>query len=147
KWLSGQVKKEEVKLIPVKWSNVMVNHIVTTRAVLGEYIPYKSHPERKAGKPIPDYYPAVIDEATFYAAQSALKTRAAVGRGRRGKHVNLFAGLLRDAHDGGPLTYRHQKPFALIVPANPASAAKWTTFPAAQFEMALLSRLAELKPS
>jgi hypothetical protein len=130
---------------PVLWSNVSVHYILTTRAVLGEYIPYKTHRGKPAGKAVPGYYPAVIDEETFYAAQAALKVRAAVGRGRRGKHVNLFAGLLRDARTGCPLSYRHQKPRAVIVPANAAACPKWATFPADPFERALRSELVEVR--
>src|SRR5206468_10529 len=40
-----------------------------------------------------------------HAVGSVIKARSTVGRGRRGSHTNLFAGLLVDARDGGTLTY------------------------------------------
>jgi hypothetical protein len=55
------------------------------------------------GDPIPGYYPAIVDEQTFYAAQNALTARRTL-RGRRGKCVsNLFASLVFSAVDGTPM--------------------------------------------
>src|SRR5262249_29436338 len=50
----------------VEWANVTVSHILTTRAVLGEYTPYKWHPGKPAGKPVANYYPAAVDDQTYY---------------------------------------------------------------------------------
>lgn len=137
--------RAKVKGRAVAWSNVGVRFILTTRAVLGEYAPYRTDRHRETGGAVPNYYPAVVDERTYYAAQAAMKTRAAVGRGRRGKHVNLFAGLLHDARDGGPVTYRHQQPHAVLVPTNATQGrGKWASFPAEQFEEAFLREFAEL---
>ncbi len=131
---------------PVAWANVTVAHILTSRATVGEYIPYATDRTKSAGAPIPNYFPAVIDERTYYAAQAAIGRRATVGRGRRGKHVNLFAGMMRDARDGGPMTYRHQAPHATIVPTNATQGrATFVSFPAVEFENEILSKLAELK--
>jgi DNA invertase Pin-like site-specific DNA recombinase len=132
---------------PVMWANVTVYHILTSRACIGEYTPYAADGKKPAGEPVPNYYPPVVDEATFYKAQAAIKTRATCGRGRRGKHVNLFAGLLVDARDGGPMTYCHRKrSSAVVMPAGAKQGmgATWTSIPANALENAILTMLAEL---
>jgi len=147
-WREKELDGKKLKMIPVAWSNVGVNFILTTRAVLGEYAPYRTDRTKETGEPVPNYYPAVIDEKTFYAAQAAMKTRAVVGRGRRGKHVNLFAGIIYDARDGGPITYRHQEPYGILTPSRAMQGlAKTRSFPVEEFEDAILSELAELKAS
>jgi hypothetical protein len=97
---------------------------------------------------VKDYFPPVISEAEFYAVQSQLRTRATVGRGRRGRHVNLFAGLLVDARDGGTLTYKHDPklPTVLIpIGAKHGRGSSWISFRADAFEDAVLSQLREIK--
>ena len=81
------------------WNTSMVRNIVTSRILIGEYQPgimagKKIVPE---GDPIPDFYPRMIDDATFYAAQAA-SAKNKTNKGRPGrKTVNLFTGLLFDA--------------------------------------------------
>jgi hypothetical protein len=94
------IGREVMKGRTVSWSSTTIKCILTSRAAIGEYIPYKLGSDKPQGEPVTNYFPPVIDEATFYAAQNALKTRAVVGRGRKGKHVNLLAGLLIDARTG-----------------------------------------------
>ena len=58
------------------------------------------------GAPIPDYYPAAIDEATFQAAQKARRRNLATGRGRKGENfTNIFAGLTTCAYCGGKIKF------------------------------------------
>jgi DNA invertase Pin-like site-specific DNA recombinase len=85
-----------------RWDVGTVQTIIRGRAVLGEYQPSrrvngKQIPE---GEPIRGYYPAIIDEATWNAAQVAMDRRK--GRsGRPGVTVtNLFTGLLIDEASG-----------------------------------------------
>ena len=82
------------------WHRSYVLKILRNRAVLGEYQPHRGHGavgRQPIGKPIPDYYPAVIEAELFYRVQAALKSRRLM-RGRTGKLVaNLFTGLLHDA--------------------------------------------------
>jgi DNA invertase Pin-like site-specific DNA recombinase len=131
----------------VKWANPTVLHMLTSRTAIGEFTPYATNGKQPAGEPVPGYYPPVVSEATFYAVQEALTTRGRVGRGRRGKHVNLFAGLLVDARGGGPMTYRHKSTEpSTIIPydARENRGTKYVSFPAAVFEDAILEQLAEV---
>jgi DNA invertase Pin-like site-specific DNA recombinase len=144
--------RTEYKGRPVVWSETVVYHLLNTRAVIGEYQPCKGRGSERqpVGDPIRGYFPAVVSEHEFYAVQALLRSRAKVGRGRRGKHVNLFAGLLRDARDGGSLTYKHLRSRAsAIIPvgAKHGRNTTWTSFCSEPFEAAVLSQLREVKAS
>jgi DNA invertase Pin-like site-specific DNA recombinase len=134
---------------PMEWCMTSIYSILTSRAAIGDYVPYKCRGEgrKPQGEPVPGYFPGVVDEATFYAVQKGLETRGKV-RGKRGKHTNLFAGLLIDARNGGAMTYRHRsdKPSQIVpVDAGNGRAGLWASFPAKTFEDCVLSRLAEVK--
>jgi DNA invertase Pin-like site-specific DNA recombinase len=135
----------------VSWSQSVVLNILHSRAAIGEYQPHVGRgSERKPiGKPFTNYYPPVVSPDEWHATQAAIKGRATVGRGRQGKHVNLFAGLLRDARDGGSLYYFHQSdrnPILIPVQAKYGRHSNWCSFPAHLFEDAILSKLSEVKP-
>jgi DNA invertase Pin-like site-specific DNA recombinase len=137
---------------PVAWSESIVHGLLTARTVIGEYQPCKGRGSKRepAGDPVRGYYPAAVDEDLFHAVQAVLKARATSARGRRGKHVNLFAGLLVDARDGDSLTYKHlaKRPSTLIpVGAKKGKGTPWTSFPAGVFEAEVMSKLAEVKAS
>jgi len=85
-----------------RWTYSYIKRILTTRQVIGEHQQYKG--KLPIGEPLIDYFPAVIDEATFEAAQLAMKARA-TRKGPIGKNCkNLFTGLLRDPRDNTTYT-------------------------------------------
>ena len=146
----GHLEPEKREKRPVVWSAAVVWHILKSRTTIGEYVPYRRRKDGPAAVPVPNYFPAVIDPDTFHAAQAAIALRSRVGRGRRGTHVNLFAGLLTDARDGGTLSYWHTaKHPANIIPVNvkEGRGTAWSSFPAWAFEQAVLSKLVEVKAS
>ncbi len=133
----------------VEWSTTAVYQVLISRATVGEYVPYafRTTGRPPKGEPVSGYFPAAIDEKTWDAARGVSKRRGKVGRGRRGKHVNLFAGLLTDARDGGTLSYWHPggRPASIIsFGAKEGRGASWVSFPAAKFESGLVSQLAEV---
>ena len=144
------IGRAEYKSRAVLWSESVVLNILHSRAVIGEYQPHVGRgSERKpTGEPLAGYYPRVMKDDEWHATQATIKGRARVGRGRRGKHVNLFAGLLRDARDGGGSMYysRQNARSALIVPvgAKYGRGSAWSSFPAGAFDETILSRLAEV---
>jgi hypothetical protein len=86
-----------------KWDQSTIHNMLRNRATVGEHQPkrYRNGKEFPEGDPIPNYYPAVIDEALFESAQEARRNNLASGRGRKGRLItNLFAGLLTCAHCG-----------------------------------------------
>jgi len=77
-----------------KWHESYVANILRSRSVIGEYQPTKGG--EPVGDPIPDYYPAIVSEKTFYKAQAALKSRWRNNSGRKGvRFSNLFTGMCK----------------------------------------------------
>ncbi len=88
------------------WHTSLVGRLLTNRAVLGEYQPYKTVYEKVKGEadkkvrepvgdPIPNYYPAIIDETLFLRVQAKAE-RSGRFPGRRDASLkNWLQGLLR----------------------------------------------------
>jgi len=95
-------KQLNAKNVPVfgpspKWDQSSIHNMLRNRATVGEHQPkqYRQNKEFPIGDPIPNYYPAVIEESLFQAAQAARRKNLTSGRGRKGRLItNLFAGLL-----------------------------------------------------
>ncbi len=80
------------------WATATVSSILKSRAVLGELTPRSRG--KVVGPPIQNYYPAILTEEEFDAANAAMQSRKNTNRGRIGKGIaNLFTGKLRDARD------------------------------------------------
>lgn len=104
-----------------QWHGGTVQKVTDNRALIGEFQPHKMHFETvngvrtgtrvKAGDPIPDYYPRVIDEDLWAAARAAASKRsmkrAANSGGRQGTVIsNLFGMVATCALCGKPMNYR-----------------------------------------
>ncbi|MEL7496537.1 MAG: recombinase family protein [Planctomycetota bacterium] len=93
------------------WNETMIANIVKQRRVLGEITSTAS------GEVFENYYPKVIDEATWIAANAAVNRR----RSRRGapvEKVNLFNGLLYHAFDNctmGFFSYQQKRADGRVV--------------------------------
>jgi DNA invertase Pin-like site-specific DNA recombinase len=153
--------------VPKHWARSYVAKLLIGRAVVGEYTPHTGRkvasPEhgddgqgkrrRPDGKPIAGYYPAVISEAVWYAARAAMAGR----RGRAGRlpaeHINVFAGLLHSALDGGTLQMVNKGKKGggrLLVPykaVQGVEGARATSFPFSSFEWGVLTCLREIDPT
>ena len=153
------------------WARSYVNKILVSRATIGEYQPHKGRagPNRKPdGPPVPNYFPAVVSEDVWHAAQAALQSRKLNG-GRPSRVVGIFSGLLKDARDGGPMHVvnkgmkeragaKRDKPMkrgtrtgggpAIVSyrAAQGVAGAVYVSFPRDTFEAAVLSRLREINP-
>jgi DNA invertase Pin-like site-specific DNA recombinase len=132
------------------WLRGYISKIVKSRTVVGEYQPRKGHVERAPdGDPIPGYFPALITEEEWYAAQAALASR----RRRPGRpardFTNLFTGLLHDARDGGALHMITKKVRRLVShrALSRVAGAHHVAFPLDTFEAAILSCLREIDPA
>jgi DNA invertase Pin-like site-specific DNA recombinase len=139
-----------------EWSKSYVFKILTNRAVLGERQYLKG--DKPEGDPIPGYFPAVIDQATWDRAQGALASRAGKP-GRVGHKVaSLFTHLCKDALTRSPLRItweshgrgkgRERVPVRVLKSkAAMEGHAPARTFRYQFFEDALLSCLKEVNPS
>ncbi len=83
------------------WHDSYVYKILTSRAVFGEY--------ERPGKPaIPDYFPAVVDQETFFRARAAAADRRSSGptaRGAPGSYKNVFSGVAKCGKCDGGMHY------------------------------------------
>lgn len=139
------------------WAHSTIAKLLGNRATFGEYQPHTRRgggKRRPDGKPVPGYFPSIITEDQWHAAQAALASRRGTG-GPASPRVNLFQGLLYDARDGSKLhvcdkgqsngrcsgpSYVSSKA-ALGVPGS-----KYASFPVATFERAVLEKLREIDP-
>jgi DNA invertase Pin-like site-specific DNA recombinase len=90
------------------WHTSSIAKIIQSRAVLGEYQPHsgthKNGNRKPEGDPIQDYYPPIIDSATYWQAQRATQQRRQKAAGRKGMSgSHLFQGLARCAHCDSPM--------------------------------------------
>lgn len=155
--IAAQMNAESVPVMGYKtfegrkvvWSAAMVHKILTSRALLGEYQPFSGVGRKRQpdGAVIPDYYPRVIEPERFAAVRAGLASRYQVGRGRRGKIVSLFAGLLKDARGGGSFVVRsaNGRERSLVAAGGTHGRGDaWASFPLEAFEGAVLAALAEV---
>ncbi|MAY30834.1 MAG: recombinase family protein [Aurantimonas sp.] len=89
------------------WQASTVAKLLGGRLVLGEYQPHsgthRSRNRQPEGEPIRGYYPAVIDEETYYRARQASQGRRTAA-GRRGRGVaHLLLGLVKCTRCGGSM--------------------------------------------
>ena len=98
-----------------RWFRGTIGHILGHPATIGTFVPHTQEyvdGSRKrrpvAGAEVLNYYPAVIDEATFRKVEAIMAKSAAHyhaknparGRNANARVTNLFGGLLRCAHCG-----------------------------------------------
>lgn len=134
-----------------KWVRSYIAKILKNRAVVGEYQPRKGRQGHRAadGEPVPNYWPAAIDESLFYASQDAQSSRRGhCGRpGRGDKATSPFAGLLYCANDGSKLysTTRKKRRYLISYAAtNGDVGGCWAYFPLEHFVKGVLSQLQEV---
>ena len=100
------------------WQTSTVNKIIGSKAAIGEFQPGRMiNGERKAeGEPIKGYFPRIIDDETFYAAQRGRLERRTTGTaerkgsgGAKGKRFsNLFSKLAVCDNCGSPMQYENK---------------------------------------
>jgi DNA invertase Pin-like site-specific DNA recombinase len=148
-----QVQKANRTDEPARWNETAVYFVLKSPATFGQFQPCRGKERVPVGDPIPGYFPAAITEAQFHAAHRALQTRRSKNfGGKRGRHVNLFSGLMVDARDGGALTIKHtlqqfRHPQVIPVRAKQGAGSRWSSFPADILEDAVMSKLEEIEPA
>src|SRR5215204_2265012 len=70
-----------------RWDQSTIHNMLSSKATTGEYQRKQvlEGKEVPVGKPITDYYPAVLDSRTFDAAQAARRENLSTRRGRKGR--------------------------------------------------------------
>lgn len=82
--------------------------VLRNKAVIGEFQPQLriagTNEKIPEGEPIRDYFPAIVSEAIFYAAQASMERRSTQGVGAKGKrYANIFTGLAFCGQCGGKM--------------------------------------------
>jgi hypothetical protein len=139
------------------WRPGYLGEILRSRTVLGEYQPHVGTGAKKGLKktrrPVGDavmgYYPAIIDEGTFYRVQIGLDARRKKESGGRDLGTpNLFNGYAYDAHDGHRMCLAGNHGRRLLVSSGAIRklpGCQYRAISYAPFEAAVLSLLSELK--
>ncbi len=89
------------------WHKSYLTKLVGNRALIGEYQPMigKAGARKPSGDTVKGYYPPILSESEFFAAQKAVEDRSNKG-GRKGNGIsNIFSGLCRCGYCGGPMRY------------------------------------------
>lgn len=148
------------------WCGSYIRSILSNRNVLGEFQPCERRPVKVKERdgiertrirafPIPpvikNYYPAVVNEKTYYLAQQTIRQRNRQ-KGRIGEDVtNLFAGIIYNALDDQKAyasVKRVTKPYFYLISAGKmrgTSASPFTLMRYDYFEKAVLKFLRELR--
>lgn len=93
------------------WNDSYVIKILTSPAVFGHFQPNEKIDGKKVpvGELIPNYYPDVVGEDTYYLAQAGLKSRKTGAAGRKGEYfANLFSGVAFCGKCGGGMLHRNK---------------------------------------
>jgi DNA invertase Pin-like site-specific DNA recombinase len=136
-----------------EWGRPYVTVILHNRAVLGEYQPRKGRGKtsKPDGEPIPDYFPRVVTQEEFDAAQRGLAERTGKPGRPPKRGVNVFTGLVHDAMGGGLLYLidKGKKGGKVLIPYKAHQGVPGThrvSFPFRTFERAILRMLSEVNP-
>jgi DNA invertase Pin-like site-specific DNA recombinase len=131
------------------WTRKQVVRLLNSRAVLGEYAPTTklfTDKERRVGAAVQGYYPQIIDDDLFHAAQGAKANRTRRGGRPPRKHVNVFAGLLLDARTGTGFNRKGTDLGPVLVPYAAAErGGSAASFPLEALERAVKESLKEVK--
>ncbi len=90
---------------PMLWGNSSIKKILQSKTTIGEYQPGKRENGKQVddGAPISNFYPAVIDESTFYQAQAAINNRLQFKATKQSKQFNIWQGIARCFWCGGAM--------------------------------------------
>jgi DNA invertase Pin-like site-specific DNA recombinase len=135
-----------------EWTPCYLRKILTGREVLGEFKAYSG------GKQVGDVFIcpqlAIVTADEWYEAQKCIADREKK-RGKQGRHINVFAGLMWNAYDHDAYYVatttenkkgekKHQRVLKNIDGAEGRTVCR--SFPFATFEAAILSHLREVDP-
>ena len=91
------------------WDQSTIHYMLRNRATIGEHQPKRIRNGKRIpeGDPISNFYPVVIEESLFLAAQVARQKNLASGRGRKGRLItNLFRGIPTCAYCASPVLFK-----------------------------------------
>jgi DNA invertase Pin-like site-specific DNA recombinase len=145
----GRLIRDKVQPIGrTGWNRSYIHKMLADRAALGEYQPHKRRGGWRRipdGEPIPNYFPAVVSEEVFHAAQRARTGRTGKSGRPAAGGVNPFSGLLVDAQSGDRLYISSTRGRRYFVPRGATeSGAGWRSFPVTPLVDGLIGMLEEV---
>ena len=80
-----------------KWANSSIAHLLKNRSVLGEYHPHKfiDGVRTPIGEGITNYFPRIVSEDVFYAAQQSVASRKNTQATKTTANFNVWAGVAK----------------------------------------------------
>jgi Recombinase/Recombinase zinc beta ribbon domain len=94
------------------WNSTFIQRLLKNKALIGYYSPRENPALEQAG-----VFPSILDEQTFYAANSKLQERTHY-RGKTGEAVNLVGGLAKCADCGATIIKHFSHGTARLVCSN-----------------------------
>ncbi|MGB9107661.1 MAG: recombinase family protein, partial [Telluria sp.] len=96
----------------VRWGTTAVLSILQNRAAVGELA------LKDGGEPIPDYFPAIVDEATFDAAQAKIEARKTGKITKQSPEFNVWQKLVFCGACASPMHIIQRTKFKYLMCAN-----------------------------
>ncbi len=109
--LNANLEKFQPIKAATRWNDSYIAKILRSPAVHGYFQAHKrvSGKSVPAGDAVPNYYPKIVDEATFHLVQSTMKKRRTSGAGRKGDvFSNLFSSLIKCGNCGGTVLMKNK---------------------------------------
>jgi DNA invertase Pin-like site-specific DNA recombinase len=129
------------------WGPSSLDRVLINRAVIGEYQPGSDtgNERSKSGDPIANFYPAAIDEATYYLAQRVRESRRRTKTSKQSKTFNLYQGIGKcHSCDAPPhLITKGMASMALDAIATHLNENLFPTFNGGEWHKSTISRLAK----
>jgi DNA invertase Pin-like site-specific DNA recombinase len=134
-----------------RWERSFIHLVLRSESVRGTYTPHVGGGGRNRkpdGDPIPSYFPRVVDDRLWFAAQAAVEARTRRSGRPATASNNPFSGLLVSAADGTRLHVCHSRGYAYLVNSGSIQRAEGSerqAFPLKPLVTAVLSQLRELR--
>jgi DNA invertase Pin-like site-specific DNA recombinase len=92
----------------VAWNESYVSKVLRNRAVLGEFQPHNMVKGKRTpcGEPVAGYFPAVVDESTFYKAKKSTESRRTSSGPTGNKVANLFKNIIKCSYCGHSMRFQ-----------------------------------------
>lgn len=133
------------------WHRSYVAKLLSNPAVIGRWVPHTveyvdGRKTRRAAEPVEDYYPAILERATFENVQAMMRDVRSPFRGRHAVTTevgNLFGGLARCPLCEGSMTRVNKgvgggKPYLVCSKAKAGAGCKYRGVPYEQVEQAFI---------
>jgi DNA invertase Pin-like site-specific DNA recombinase len=150
--IARNLTRDKIKAFETKkeWNVSTITKWLTSKTVIGHLQPHMHFSKKRrveSGEIIENYYPAIISEKDFFAAQE-LRKRRLIPRGPKKNKHNLFTGIIRCKKCGssmamrvGGITAKRTNPYRTLICGSAwrGGKCKFATMPYLHFEDIILN--------